>query len=399
MKKKMLTRALALIGAVFAVVSVAVVPTFANDENMFQHSWSDVLNTVTNGSREYEIGGGENDEWLGYGTESVFQYNEIAQTFFDKFKGSSGKYIIPVEYYKTVNGVNSLIDGYSPVSCPDYFDLSYCAVMVIRMNARGQIYRFWTYAENFKLSSKFDTINGDDIEVPSQVEQNLQIEYDVITTDGNQSWWQDTTEAGLPSYDGLGFEYWDRDLHVDYVSERCRYVNGYYWHELIYDTMRLHDTNASNYTLCYVVVSLEQLVIDYESKYAYSQGYNEGHTVGYDKGYAEGDAIGQEIGFDYGYSTGYDIGYFDGELATVDAQRYYWSTYYNTEAYGNAVQEAIRSEDSNPVTAFFNSIWNGILNAYETVSNGISVGGISLSMVITTLIIAAVVIFIVKTVR
>ena len=308
MKKTILTRVLALIGAVIAVVSMTIVPAFADDESPFLHSYADFYEMFSGTDRSYSYEGGYVGEWQVYGSSGIDKYTEFSQEFFDQFPSSAGKYIMPMEYVKAdENGVYSLVEGYNTITCPAYFELDYCAVMVVRMNARGQLYRFWMYAENFKLKNdvwvSWDHDPGDgqqDFE-----HQNIQIEYDVIESDLS-TWWQEAYEADVvPDWK---VEYWERDLHVDYsLTQTHSYAFGDF-STYVYDTMRLHDTNASNYTLCYAVVSLEQIMVNYESKMSYYEGYGEG----YDVGYAEGGEAGRFVGYQDGYSVGYTEGEAEG---------------------------------------------------------------------------------------
>ena len=135
----------------------------------------------------------------------------------------------------------------------------------------------------------------------------------------------------------------------------------------------------------------------------YEPIFNDGYEEGYNYGYEDGESNGYSNGYEYGYVEGADDGYYSGYIKAeenlTDYYDSYWSTHYNSEAYGNAVQESIESEDSNPVTAFFNSMWNGIINAYDTVTSNVSIGGVSLAMVITTLIVAFLLVWFVSKVK
>lgn len=123
-----------------------------------------------------------------------------------------------------------------------------------------------------------------------------------------------------------------------------------------------------------------------------------GYSDGYNVGKADGEALHADD-----YQNGYDIGYFHGtndiEQSIIDYYNDYWSTHYNSVAYGDAVQDSIESNDSNPVTAFFTSMWNGVLDAYDIVTQNVSVGGVSLAMVITTIVLAVVVIWVIKVLK
>ena len=129
--------------------------------------------------------------------------------------------------------------------------------------------------------------------------------------------------------------------------------------------------------------------------YGYDEGYWSGHSEGFDDGLQQGRKNWYQPRYDKGYSDGYKKG-------NTDLSNYYsdyWSTHYNSIAYGDAVQDSIESNDSNPVTAFFTSMWNGVLDAYDIVTQNVSVGGVSLAMVITTIVLAVVVIWVIKVLK
>lgn len=380
---------------VLFTVSVAVVPTFAEtdvltDDNhygvdIWDYDTDQALVDAYNGAMDYTF------------------VESLSQIFFDLFPLSDIKTIIPVERYTTdENGKHSIVQAPLPVEVPLSFSLNSCAVMAIRINISGTMYGMWSYAENFEVVTNTNLYGyeGDGIIDEPSCFQHIAVNYDVISF--GDSILSDL-EQYYPKDSAWMNRYWDKAEHLEYRG-------GFGWNiglsllsEYAYDTMREYDANSKNYTLAYAVVSLEDFSTYNHKEDALQEGYNlgyyNGNAEGYENGYTEGQAYGESLHADdwqYGYDIGYMVGVDDGQEASNAYYNDYWSAHYNTEAYGNAVQEAIRSEDSNPVTAFFNSIWNGILNACETVSNGVSVGGISLGNVIVTLVVAAVVIFVVR---
>lgn len=111
----------------------------------------------------------------------------------------------------------------------------------------------------------------------------------------------------------------------------------------------------------------------------YDKGFGVGQTLGYNNGYTEGNETGYKSGYSKGYATGEDTGYnkgFDaGEKHAIDT---------NESIQGGIVGGVIQG------------VWNGLHDAWNTISSIETIGGLTLGGILGTIVIAVVAAFIVK---
>ena len=128
--------------------------------------------------------------------------------------------------------------------------------------------------------------------------------------------------------------------------------------------------------------------------FGYTKGYAEGNDAGYNFGLVEGYNEGFEAGkaitykdvYDNGFSDGYGIGKADGYSAGLTNSEAYKSGY---DAGFNSV---IQSSDGAAVSGFFSGVFGAFYDGYQTIANGITLNGISVGTVVSTLIVICVVV-------
>lgn len=108
----------------------------------------------------------------------------------------------------------------------------------------------------------------------------------------------------------------------------------------------------------------------------------------YDSGYAAGS--------DAGYDLGYDLGYKDGISGSEDS----YALGYGKGLRDGLMQNSLTAdqfnditEDYNAITGFFDGMWSWMKNLFDTVTEGVGFGGVTVGTVIWTLVIIAVVTF------
>lgn len=379
MKKTILTRVLALIGAVIAVVSAVIVPTFAEtdvltDDNhygvgIWDYDTDQVLVDAYNGAMDYTF------------------VESLSQIFFNLFPLSDIKTIIPVERYTTdENGKHSIVQAPLPVDVPLSFSLNDCAVMAIRINISGTMYGMWSYAENFEVVTDTNLYGyvGDGIIDEPGCSQHIEVNYDVISF--GDSILPDL-EQYYPKDSAWMNRYWDKAEHLEYRGGFSWNIGNALLTEYAYDTMREYDANSKNYTLAYAVVSLEDFSVYNHKESAlqegYNLGYNEGHTVGYDDGVKAGESLHAND-----YQNGYGDGYTEGEAVG-------WQ---NGEAHGITETQNTVKGVKNVVFAIFDAPVRLIDGMLDFELFGINLSA-TVKVIITLAVVAAIVAAIMKFVK
>lgn len=382
MKKKVLTRVFALIGAVIAVVTMTFVPTFAYEQvEDFK-------------VQQYTKYSGEEMEGVSYSLRTHSSYEGC----FDEFD-----YDITYQVPQTCdNYIYVRVDTYpNPDGSDPYVDVR-CKKL--------RIYSEWGFGYT---AERYFALYLDDVKF-------LVLHYVYKPDSGD--------ERG-----SLSIECLDPDITItgEFTDPDPFNLTIGLCESWLVSFQKEYYTDVDKKSDCWMNAFARYDVTNYkdnetQNENGYANGYKEGKTEGYDIGWNEGYGWGYEYGIEEGYQVGYpdgqaygeslhaedwqygyDIGYLKGTNDGVDlgyelSSDYYddyWSNFYQSSNYVYAVEKSIKSNDSNPVTAFFNSMWNGLINAYDTVTQNISVGGVSLAMVITTIILAVVVIWLVRVLR
>lgn len=215
------------------------------------------------------------------------------------------------------------------------------------------------------------------------------------------------------SIDGL-------DLGSDFGNGECFTVNSSTFSRYGYFTLKA--TDSQNYDFLTVLINGQRRDIlvcvrnvvpsdsDLMRFIGYHAGFLDGEISGYTKGYAEGNDAGYNFGlvegynegfdagkaltykdvYDRGFSDGYDIGKADGYSSGLTNSEAYKSGY---DAGFNSV---IQTSDGAAVSGMFSGIFGAFYDGYQIIANGITLNGISVGTVVSTLITICVVVVCVR---
>ena len=272
--KAWIRRVLALIGAVFAVASLAVVPAFA----------SITTDTVRTQRIQYKLTQVWNDPVMGgYSNDSYILYRAGSKVIWFDY-----------DYQKGVNGAS---DKYKNVMCDKLlFDFDY-----ERYGSEGAA-----------LVDTSCSVYADDQYLFTIVRRGTELETDdynmlyVSYADGTRVYWE-----GSNSFD---INFYVRHEWLAGVSVHGAQVSDSYYSPFSFFG-NFQTTSPSQYEQGYN----EGLSVGYSDGYedgqgngfiaGREQGYTEGEMAGYNSGYTEG----YDQGNMNGYFSGYDVGYVDGE--------------------------------------------------------------------------------------
>lgn len=149
-----------------------------------------------------------------------------------------------------------------------------------------------------------------------------------------------------------------------------------------------------------------QTGMDHGLSDGYSNGYADGKQDGHNEGYNEGFTIGKTEGFQDGYSKGetdgYNSGYTEGEHAGYNSAYPIAKEEGRQEGYNQAYQqnlEHLDSTDGSITQGFLSGMWSGMQNFVNNFLDGITFSGLSLRMVLTTLLAILFAYFVLRMVR
>lgn len=107
---------------------------------------------------------------------------------------------------------------------------------------------------------------------------------------------------------------------------------------------------------------------------------------GYDAGYSYGHISGMDDGYEIGKADGYSVGLEKGAISSDAYKR----------GYDAGFNSVIQTSDGAAVSGMFSGIFAAFFDGYRTVASGVSVGGISVGAVVSTMILIAVVVVVVR---
>lgn len=117
--------------------------------------------------------------------------------------------------------------------------------------------------------------------------------------------------------------------------------------------------------------------LDEKCDQAYGEGFADGEVTGWDDGYLAGESVGISKGKLIGHDEGYALGYNKGDV----------------DGYNRGI------EQTNFLFDAVNGTWHGVVEAYSTLADGITLFNVSLGEVVATAGLFMLITFIVKAVR
>ncbi len=288
-------------------------------------------------------------------------------------------------------GMVVLVEDYYPIDSQRSRVLFYNGV---EENYYGGIYRLAFVASGAEDSTRFYQPG----------EYNIVVAISKDNEGGKSDQWE---YADLFYNDGELFFSVPFGARVLIYAELAPYSTDY--HRALFAAVRLSSFDYSRTNFC-TYENCESVLFDLavvENK-SYSRGHSNGYYHGYDIGKMEGNSEGYELGHSHGYTQGCTDGYASGKTDGISEG--YSSG--KTDGIAEGRQQLQKEGDSffkSFADFFFSSkidektgeriysgIFGGILQAYLTVANGVSLFGISLHVVILTLLSLVVIGFVVK---
>lgn len=134
-----------------------------------------------------------------------------------------------------------------------------------------------------------------------------------------------------------------------------------------------------------------------EFQEGYNAGYDAGNLDGYKSGLSSGKESGYHNGYDEGYSSGYEKGDFDGRA--IGYSEGYTFGFSNSDGYKSGYQKGysdafsdyVNVSDGNAISGMFQGIYGSLFDAYDTITSGIAINGVSVRSYINTFILIFVV--------
>lgn len=139
-------------------------------------------------------------------------------------------------------------------------------------------------------------------------------------------------------------------------------------------------------TVAYLLGAEEESQKSHTDQEYYNNGYKDGRDYGYGIGYSAGLTDGNSKGYNDGYSKGYSAG----KAVAVNASDAY------EQGYTAGFNSVIQTSDGSAVSGMFTGIFAAMYDGYNTIANGVSISGISVGMIVSSLIVIFVAVFAVK---